>query len=398
MNVPAARRDLVVLYVAMFVSRLAFGIIIIIFPLYIVHASDLATAAALALYPAFEAAFSYPMGRVCDTRGRKVVFVSALGYMAVLMSCIGLTRNIYAVASIHAAMGVGAAGVTISSLAMITDLTGERNRGAGMGAFDFANIGGYAFGILMGGRLDSAFADKLGVSFFVTGLTVAASFVLAILVLKEPLHEAGERQFLTNPLRSLDPESRALLPIWLGITTLIGVVFFLPRALATLGFTGSTTANLLFVGVTAIGLGSIGFGALSDSVGREKVMILGVVGLGGLLLSVGASFAEGIKDVTRNFPVIGIFAILTSALVPTILAKVGDRADKKSVGAAMGVYGILLSVGTAAGTLIAGFAHQAGGISGIFLAGGILFAGAAGISLVLWLRIDRSTTNGRAGT
>ncbi len=86
---------------------------------------------------------------------------------------------------------------------------------------------------------------------------------------------------------------------------------------------------------------------------------------------------------------IGIFAIATSALVPTILATVGDRAKKESRGSAMGLYSVMLSAGTAIGTIVAGFAHQLGGLSGIFYAGGIIFTGACVVSLVLSVQASR---------
>ena len=78
-------KDIAILYLAMFVSRVGFGVIIVLFPFYIARASDIGTAVSLALYPALEAFSAVPMGRLCDTRQRKVIFVFALGYMAALM-------------------------------------------------------------------------------------------------------------------------------------------------------------------------------------------------------------------------------------------------------------------------------------------------------------------------
>src|SRR2546428_11300943 len=72
-------------------------------------------------------------------------------------------------------MGIGAAGVTVSSLTMITDATNLGNRGKGMGLFDFSNIGGYAAGVLVGGGLHTAFASQLGYAFAATGGAVAAA-------------------------------------------------------------------------------------------------------------------------------------------------------------------------------------------------------------------------------
>src|SRR5207247_6207745 len=109
------------------------------------------------------------VGRVSDTRGRMRVFVFALAYVAILMGAIGVTISLYFVASVHALMGIGAAGVTVSSLTMITDATNLWNRGKGMGLFDFSNIGGYAAGVLVGGGLQTYFASQFGYAFQATG-------------------------------------------------------------------------------------------------------------------------------------------------------------------------------------------------------------------------------------
>ncbi len=385
------RRDLAVLYLAMLVSRIGFGVIIIIFPFYISGSSDIAVAVALALYPILEAATALPIGRFCDTRGRKWIFVGSLGLIALLMATIGLTKNIYAVGSIHALMGVGAAGVTVSTLTMVTDLTGEGNRGAGMGAFDFMNVGGYAIGLVLGSRLYSDFSADLSMAFFITSLTLAAAFVIAILILKEPPHLTRGRDMSLNPLKALDAHAKAILPIWLGVTVMLGIVFFLPRAFERAGIGGSMTAGILVAGVLVIGMGSVGFGALSDVIGRMKVLLIGVAGLFGLLVSLALSISGGLEGLLRHFPEIGIFALATSALVPTILATAGDRAIQERRGSAMGLYSVMLSGGTAVGTLIAGIVHRSSGLPGIFVAATVIFTLACIVSLALWLRASSRT-------
>jgi MFS family permease len=381
------KRDLLILYLSMLTSRVGFGVIIIIFPAYISGASDLGVAGALALYPLMEAVTALPAGRLCDTKGRKMVFVASLGFMALLMASIGLTRSIYAIASIHAAMGVGAAGVTVSTLTMVTDLTGRGNRGAGMGAFDFANVGGYAFGLVIGARLERFFSTDLGSAFVVTGLAVAAAFAMAVLVLREPSHPQRPLERGVNPFKALDARAKSTLPIWLGITTLLGVVFFLPRAFNRVGLGVGSTAGLLVLGVVVLGLGAVGFGALSDRIGRGRVMLMGVVGLMGLLLVLSVSFGRGgLQAVVRNLPVLGLFVLMTSALVPTILATVGDGAMLERRGFAMGLYSVMLSGGSALGTLVAGAAHSTSGLAGIFEASTAIFSVACAASLVMWLR------------
>jgi MFS family permease len=385
--IPGVKRELVVLYLSMLASRVGFGVIIIIFPSYISGASDIAVAGALALYPLMEAATALPAGRLCDTRGRKTIFIASLGFMALLIGLIGLTRNIYAVASIHAVMGVGAAGVTVSTLTMVTDLTGKSNRGAGMGTFDFANVGGYALGLVLGSRLEPFFSWSLGLAFIVTGLGVAMAFAVSALIIKEPPHPQGVVSKSLNPLKALDARAKTTLPIWLGVTALLGMVFFLPRAFSRAGIGGASTAGLLVVGVVILGLGAIGFGALSDRIGRGKVMLIGIFGLLGLLIALSLSFGEGLLSVMRNLLVLGPLALMTSALVPTILATVGDGAMLERRGSAMGLYSVMLSGGSAVGTLVAGFAHSAGGLAGIFEASALIFSVACALSLILWLRI-----------
>src|SRR5271157_2548195 len=331
----STRRDLVVLYLSMLISRVGFGVIIIIFPLYLSGSSDLVVAAALALYPTLEAATALPVGRLCDTRGRKRIFVVSVGGMAALMAAIGLTRDVYAVAALHALMGVAAAGVTVSTLTMITDLTGERNRGAGMGAFDFMNVGGYAVGLALGSRLEVYFSGHLGAAFYVTGATVAAAFLVAALALKEPHHLVGTGRLSLNPLKSIDSRAKAILPIWLAVTIMLGIVFFLPRAFARAGIGSGVTAEILIAGILVIGMGSVGFGALSDVIGRMKVLLIGMGGLGGLLLSLTVTLAGGLPAFLRNLPIIGVCALATSALVPSILATVGDHSAGEMRGSAM---------------------------------------------------------------
>lgn len=391
------RRDLAVLYLAMLVSRVGFGVIIIVFPLYISGSSDLTVAVALALYPLLEAATALPMGRLCDTRGRKGIFIASLGLIAVLMTSIGLSRNIYAVASIHAFMGIGAAGVTVSTLTMVTDLTSQGNRGAGMGTFDFMNVGGYAVGLVLGAKLEATFAKELSTAFYVTGLVVAAAFVVAVLVLKEPPHQVRGRDLSLNPLKALDSRAKAILPVWLGATVLLGIVFFLPRALAKVGVGGGLTAEILLAGVVVLGMGAVGFGALSDVIGRTEVLLVGIVGMFGLLLSLGLSFTRSSQIVVSNLPIIGVFALATSALVPTILATVGDRAIQERRGSAMGLYSVMMSGGTAVGTLVAGLAHRASGLTGIFKAAIVVFGVGCAVSLALWILASRKAANTAGG-
>ena len=394
------KRDLAVLYAAVLASRVGFGMIIIIFPTYVrgslscgtPTACDVQIATTLALYPLLEAAAAVPIGMFVDSHGRKWMFIGSLGYIALLMGSIGLTKSIYAIATIHAMMGIGAAGVTVSTLTMVTDLTGMGNRGKGMGTFDFSNVGGYAVGLVGGSALASAFASDLSTAFFIGGAVIGAAFLVALLVLKEPLHLKAYRQPSLNPLYSLDAHTTSILPIWLGVTVLLGMVFFLPTALGGLGIGTSQMAGIFVAALVVLGGGAVGFGAVSDMVGRGKVLLVGIVGLFGLLawllLVAGGRLGAIFTLSPLHVVALAVFALMTSALVPTILATVGVRAIFEGRGSAMGLYSVMLGGGTAIGTLVAGVAHRRSGLVGIYEAGIILFMTACLVSLVLqiWVR------------
>ena len=77
---------------------------------------------------------------------------------------------------------------------------------------------------------------------------------------------------------------------------------------------------------------------------------------------------------------------MASALVPAILATVGDRAILERRGSAMGLYSVILSGGSALGTLVAGIAHSVSGLAGILEASAAIFSASCAASLILWLR------------
>jgi MFS family permease len=393
-QIPEWRRDLILLYFAMATTRVGFGVIIITFPSYLRGASDIQLGIALALYPLVEAVSAIPVGGFCDIRGRKIVFIAGLLSMSLLTASIGLTQDLFFVSGIHALMGLSAAAITVSSLTMITDLTNVSNRGKGMGTFDFANIVGYAIGLIFGGRLHDYFEYNLSDTFFITAAVLVMALIVSLVFLKEPFHTVKGMKMALNPFKVLDERTKVILPIWLSLTSLLGVVFFLPRAFRGLGIGATLTGDLLFLGIVVLGLGSIGFGALSDRLGRERTMTIGIIGLLGLLISLGLSVGEGNTGPRffENMHILAPFGLASSALVPSILAAVGDRVNERFRGAAMGLYSLMLSLGIATGELLAGAIHSVGGLSAILYGGAAIFLVASIGSFVLMWRVKKKRT------
>ena len=383
---PTTRRlvgEFSILYLSVFLTRIGFGAIIILFPSY-VNAGPLVSGIVLALYPILEAGSALPVGRYLDRRGRRKPFLVGLFMMAGLTASIGLTYNVTAIAVAHTVMGLAAATTTIGSLTMITDLTRTSNRGGGMGLFDFANIAGYATGVLIAGRFEVQFQGNPGFSFMAVGALILVAAVVSLIFLKEPEHPKSHEQGPLNPLQNFDSHTKALLPIWFGITTIVGIAFFLPKIFPKGELLGSSNLSLVAgAGLVALGVGATGFGRLSDKIGRDKVIVIGVVGQLGSLATLVLTYPNWFNYIA----LLGLFVFLTSALVPSVLATVGDRVKGEMRGSALGLYSMMLSIGLAVGNLVGGFIGEVAGIKELFLAGFGVFAVSVLLSALLLYRV-----------
>jgi MFS family permease len=401
LNLLAKVETLSILYAAVFLTRIGFGTILIVFPIYLIGSNGLPLSSALtglilALYPALEGLSALPVGAWIDRRGRRRAFVLGMTMITLLTALISSTNtDIPLVGAAHAIMGLGAAMVTISSLTMITDLTAVENRGAGMGAFDLANLSGYGVGVISGTVLETMFANSLGTIFQIVAVVFGLATLFSFLALREPLHTRERRISLKETFDNLTGDMAAIFPIWFSLTVIVGFYFFLPKIANNYNITLSRSAPIVLLGLFALGAGSLFFGRLSDKIGRTRTILLGAIGeLGFLIL-----FPELFNRITLippgtpllstirmlGYPGIigGSLFFLGSALVPSILAYVGDKAGKEFRGSAMGVYSLMLSAGIASGNVLAGVADTLGGVQAVFYSAAIIFAGLGLVSGLL---------------
>tara|TARA_B100000315_G_scaffold23990_1_gene20747 strand:+ start:2385 stop:4049 length:1665 start_codon:yes stop_codon:yes gene_type:complete len=384
--------NLPILYIATFVTRVAFGIIVVAFPKYVM-ADSFTTGIVLAIYPIFEAMSAVPVGQYIDQHGRKKMMILGLTSITILTILLGFNRDTLFITIVHGLMGFSAAAVTVSTLTMIVDLTRKQDRGAGMGFFDLSNIAGYAGGILIGTWLMSIFMNNLGYVFYSTAILLLLATLFAKVFLIEPPHQIIKSSLSLNFLKTLSWKVKSLLPIWFALTTLVGIAFFIPKALSEEGFSSGESGLLLFGGAASMGIGAALFGRISDKIGREKTAIFGVIGM--LLLL--PTLALALSPVTNpQFPhlgsyifAIGPFALLSSALVPSILALVGDTTKSNLRGSAMGLYSLMLALGLAIGNIVAGYSNQIGGLVTVLYVGEFIFLIAITLSLLLF-RLNRN--------
>jgi len=399
-----------ILYIAVFLTRIGFGVILIIFPFYLpIPKTESALAGAVtAIYPVVEGISALPVGAYVDRKGRRKVFIAGLGLIAILSLLIGLSNNLVLVASAHGLEGLAAAMVTVASLTMITDLTVVTNRGVSMGGFDLANLAGYGVGIVLGLLFSSVFAADLGASFLVVSAILGVSAVAVSLILREPPHIAQVRRSLKQMYSSLTSDVAAILPAWFALTVVLGFYIFLPRIVNRMGRTDlSQSAPAILFGLLLLGAGAILFGRLSDKIGRTRTMAVGAIGEIGFLLVLpeifgplisippNTSWIDSYNTVGPIIIVAGVLFFLGSALVPSILAFIGDKVAKEFRGSAMGLYSLMLSGGIATGLVLAGIADDLGGVQAVFYSAAIIFSGLSLTSGYLLYRNNQFESSAR---
>ena len=330
------------------------------------------------------------MGAYVDFKGRRRVFLLGMAFISILTFVIGLSNNLVLVGGAHAIEGLAAAMVTIASLTIITDLTVQQNRGAGMGGFDLANLSGYGVGIMLGIFFSNIFSSDLGLSFLVISGIMGGAAIIVYFILREPPHITQGVRSLKQIYNSLTGDVVAILPIWFSLTILVGYYIFLPRLVKNAGVTDlSQSGGLLLLALLVLGCGAVLFGRLSDKIGRTKMVMIGALGELGFLIVLPDLFnrlvvvppktplLEAYNMVGPILLVGGFLFFLGSAIIPSILAYIGDKASHEFRGSAMGLYSLMLSGGIATGTVLAGIADDLGGVEAVFYSAAIIFSGLA---------------------
>ncbi|HZK67792.1 MAG TPA: MFS transporter [Chloroflexota bacterium] len=385
------RTNLIILSSTLVVVMLGFGMVIPIFPFFVVERMG-AGGSALGLLVATgsltELLFGPLWGSISDRVGRKpILMIGMLGY-GLSMVLFGLSTELWMLFASRALSGVLSAATLATAMAYIGDSTGDKDRAGGMGA-----LGGAAgLGIILGPGLGGWLAgDSLATPFFIAAAMSVASMILIVLLLPESLPpearvvhgKIGLVDFreLRGALRS--PIAGLLLLVFIGTigTSNFEAIFSL-YALDVLGYGPERVGMILTVvgGVSVIGRGLLT--GLATRWWGETAVIKGAL-LAGAVAFLLLLLAETQVAVLLTT---GLFVLITAFFRPAVHSLTSQRATVGQ-GAAMGLSNAFVSLGRVVGPIWAGAIYDLN-TSYPYLSGAVILFIAFLLSL-LWMGADK---------
>lgn len=307
------------------------------------------------------------IGRLGDLLGRRQVLLLGLGFYTASTLVAGLSSSLWAVVSLRATQGLGAAALMAMSVAMVTDVMPKNKVGKAVGILGTASAFGTASGPFIGGTI--LHFGWPAVFFFMGGIGFVI-FFLVIFFLQETSRKSIPESFTfqgSSKLR-LNLMMNACVSMVMMSTLVVGP-FYLGQ---TLGLTGTKVGLIMTVGPLVSIISGIPAGKIADKIGQMKVATFGLF----QLLLGAISFAL----LPQHF---GIWGYVISAVLLSPGYQLFQAANSSMVilktpegqrGSVSGLLSFSRNVGLIAGASIMGFVFHRFGMQ-------ITFFAAAGLAV-----------------
>jgi MFS family permease len=370
------------LYISIFLMRFSFGLVLFTLPLYLPRQefSNFVVGIVAAAYPVTEIIAAPAIGVLVDRFGRRMWVYFGLTLSTLALFGFTLNTAVGYLVIVHGLQGLAAAMIVVSTLTMVTDASTSANRGREMGIYDFANLGGYVVGISAAGLLIRT--NFIVAPFYFGSALAAVGALFAFLRVKE--RKTYALRSALSPVQTFrllltDKRAAAMFPIWLSITTFVGMALtFGPR----FGPSPLLTSFFIAGAVLILAFSQPFFGHLSDRYGRDRLMMLGMVSLIGLFATVITMFRRHLNFMYA-VPILVVFGVGSFAFAPAALASLGDLAPERGRGTTMGIYSLVISLGTIIGPLLGGYLLDQYGLSSLFYAGLVILIAALTFAILI---------------
>ncbi|MEJ2625158.1 MAG: MFS transporter [Pseudolabrys sp.] len=256
--------------------------------------------------------------------------------------------------------------------ALIADLTPDKVRGAAYGLRQSLDTVGAFIG--PGGAIlfMALFADHFRAVFWIAVVPALLSVVVIVLFVREP--RAAKKKEARAPLTRAELKK---LDIAYWIVVAVAAVFTLARfseaflllRAKSVGMPLTWVPSVMVVMSLVYALSSWPAGALSDSIGRYRLLLSGFALL--IVADLVLAFSNGVVAVMIGVALWGLHMGLTQGLLSALVA---DTAPEHLRGTAFGVFNLVSGLAMLAASIIAGGLWEVIGPDGTFIAGAVFTA------------------------
>jgi MFS transporter, DHA1 family, tetracycline resistance protein len=357
-----SRSPLAILFMAVLVDMLGFGIVIPVLPFYALEmgAGPLEVTLLIASFSAMQMAATPIWGRVSDRRGRRPLLIAGLCASAVSYLIFGLANSLLLL--LLSRLAAGAAGGTISvAHAYIADTTKAEERAHGMGMIGAAS----GLGVMLGPAIGGFFSQfSLSAPGYVAASLCGLNALAAVFLLPESRPKerrsagrAGEAATLAGWARAMTSKPLALLlgVYFLGITSFAAMTSLLALYFERVFAIGAQDMGILFAvagGVTVIVRGFI-LGRMVKRFGEIATVRTGALALGAAFVLV-----PTVPDFGWAIAIVPLYAFGAGTLFPALATLTSFATDADSQGSILGGSQVVGGFGRVVGPIWAGLLFQ----------------------------------------
>jgi MFS family permease len=314
---------------------------------------------------------NYFAGRFSDVWGRKIVLVGGWLLAAPVPFLLMWAPSWSWILAANGLLGVSQGLTWSTTVIMKIDLAGPKKRGLAMGLNEFAGYFAVALSAFATGWIASEVGLRpqpfyLGVGF------VAFGFILSVLAVRETRHHV-RREVEVAGASAAESLSQGEIIVRTSFTdrelssvSQAGMINNLndgmawglfPLLFAAAGMSLAEIGTLAAIYPAVWGIGQLFTGALSDRIGRKRLIVAGMwVQAGGIAA---IALSEGFSGFALGAVLLGAG---TAMVYPTLLAAIGDVAHPSWRASSVGVYRLWRDLGYALGALLAGIVADAFGL------------------------------------
>jgi MFS family permease len=327
-------------------------------------------------------------GKFADLYGRKLILMRASFAMAVAMSLIGASQNIWQLVALRLAAGV-LGGYASGAVVLVATQTPKDRSAWALGVLSMGTMTGSLLGPLLGGALPGLMGIRA--TFFLAGGVIFIAFLATCFLIREaPRPRGAAREERKRAAWSMIPDRRPVIAMLVTVMLLMlasmSIEPIITVYVQTLVPPGGNVVLVSGIVMAATAFGSVlaapRVGRLADRVGTWQVIIVGLLVTAALLVPQ-AFVTNAWQLIVLRF----LMGMSLAGLLPSINATIRHNVPDGAAGTILGYATSAQYAGQVIGPLVGGFVGGHFGMRAVFLATTVLLVGGA---FYTWTAAGRS--------